>query len=109
MENVVLLVPLGQDLGWFSAKCKATGMRISTKSKLDQKKQAVRESCLMPQVEEFKYHGFLFTSGGRGGSILTDPGFQPWTCGTGSGVVQLQVPPCVYAPLDPLDQGKDCR
>ncbi|KAK0148964.1 Craniofacial development protein 2 [Merluccius polli] len=47
-------------LGRFAAKCEAAGMRISTS------KSTLRVGDeILPQVEEFKYLGVLFTSGGR--------------------------------------------
>ncbi|KAK3509762.1 hypothetical protein QTP70_008395 [Hemibagrus guttatus] len=75
-DDVVLLAPSGMDLqhalGRFAAECEAAGMRVSTsKSKamvLDQKKVACTLQVggeLLPQVEEFKYLGVLFTSEGR--------------------------------------------
>ncbi|TWW75469.1 hypothetical protein D4764_13G0001310 [Takifugu flavidus] len=75
-DDVVLLVSLARDLQLsldrFAAACEAAGMKISTsKSKamvLNRKKVEcllrVKEEIL-PQVEEFKYLGVLFTSEGR--------------------------------------------
>ncbi|KAK3556749.1 hypothetical protein QTP70_016703 [Hemibagrus guttatus] len=58
--------------GRFAAECEAAGMRVSTsKSKamvLDRKKVACTLQVggeVLPQVEEFKYLGVLFTSEGR--------------------------------------------
>ena len=75
-DDVVLLAPSNMDLqralGRFAAECEASGMRISTSKSeamvLDRKKvvcplRVGGES--LPQVEEFKYLGVLFTSGGR--------------------------------------------
>ncbi|KAK3543175.1 hypothetical protein QTP70_012283 [Hemibagrus guttatus] len=74
--DVVLLAPSSLDLqhalGRFAAECEAAGMRVSTSKSeamvLDRKKVAftlqVRGEVL-PQVEEFKYLGVLFTSEGR--------------------------------------------
>ncbi|KAK3534027.1 hypothetical protein QTP86_000639 [Hemibagrus guttatus] len=75
-DDVVLLVPSSLDLqhalGRFAAECKAAGMTVSTSKSeamvLDRKKvastlQVVGE--VLPQVEEFKYLGVLFTSKGR--------------------------------------------
>ncbi|KAK3523553.1 hypothetical protein QTP70_002456 [Hemibagrus guttatus] len=73
-DDVVLLASSGLDLqhalGRFAAECE--GMRVSTsKSKamvLDRKKVACTLQVggeVLPQVEEFKYLGVLFTSEGR--------------------------------------------
>ncbi|KAI3372593.1 hypothetical protein L3Q82_023069 [Scortum barcoo] len=75
-DDVVLLASSSQDLQHvlerFAAECEAAGMRISTsKSKamvLDRKRVAcpLRVSGeVLPQVEEFKYLGVLFTSEGK--------------------------------------------
>ncbi|KAK3525229.1 hypothetical protein QTP86_024952 [Hemibagrus guttatus] len=72
-DDVVLLAPSSLDLqhalGHFAAECEAAGMRVSTsKSKamvLDRKKMACTLQVggkVLPQVEEFKYLGVLFTS-----------------------------------------------
>ncbi|KAK3516271.1 hypothetical protein QTP70_007251 [Hemibagrus guttatus] len=69
-------VPSGLDLqhalGRFAAKCEAAGMRVSTSKSeamvLDRKKVACTLQVggkVLPQVEEFKYLGVLFTSEGR--------------------------------------------
>ncbi|TWW61291.1 hypothetical protein D4764_05G0013810 [Takifugu flavidus] len=75
-DDVVLLAPSARDLQLsldrFAAACEAAGMKISTSKSeamvLDRKKVEcllrVKEEIL-PQVEEFKYLGVLFTSGGR--------------------------------------------
>ncbi|KAK3525741.1 hypothetical protein QTP70_007388 [Hemibagrus guttatus] len=74
--DVVLLASSGLDLqhalGRFAAECEAAGMRVSTfKSEamvLDWKKVACTLQVggeVLPQVEEFKYLGVLFTSEGR--------------------------------------------
>ncbi|TWW59258.1 hypothetical protein D4764_06G0007880 [Takifugu flavidus] len=72
-NDVVLLVSsacdLQRSLNWFAAACEAAGMKISTSKSeamvLNQKKVEcllqVKEEIL-PQVEEFKYLGVLFTS-----------------------------------------------
>ncbi|KAI3368473.1 hypothetical protein L3Q82_025489 [Scortum barcoo] len=59
-------------LEWFAAECEAAGMRISTSKSeamvLDRKRVAcpLRVSGeVLPQVEEFKYLGVLFTSEGK--------------------------------------------
>ena len=75
-DDVVLLASSNLDLqcalGRFAAECKAAGMKISTSTSeamvLDRKKVDCSlwvggES--LPQVEEFKYLGILFTSEGK--------------------------------------------
>ncbi|KAI3364387.1 hypothetical protein L3Q82_011187 [Scortum barcoo] len=68
--------PLDQDLqhvlGRFAAECEAAGMRISTSKSeamvLDRKRVACPLQVsgeVLPQVEEFKYLGVLFTSEGK--------------------------------------------
>ncbi|KAK3515760.1 hypothetical protein QTP70_030463 [Hemibagrus guttatus] len=75
-DDVVLLAPSSQDLqcalGRFAAECEAAGMRVSTSKSeamvLDWKKVACTLQVggeVLPQVEEFKYLGVLFTSEGR--------------------------------------------
>ncbi|KAI3361660.1 hypothetical protein L3Q82_002021 [Scortum barcoo] len=75
-DDVVLLASSSQDLQHvlerFAAECEVAGMRISTsKSKamvLDRKRVVcpLRVSGeVLPQVEEFKYLGVLFTSEGK--------------------------------------------
>ncbi|KAK3542730.1 hypothetical protein QTP70_000090 [Hemibagrus guttatus] len=75
-DIVVLLAPSSQDLqnalGRFAAECEAAEMRISTSKSeamvLDRKKVACTLQVggeFLPQVEEFKYLGVLFTSEGR--------------------------------------------
>ncbi|KAK3517257.1 hypothetical protein QTP70_001616, partial [Hemibagrus guttatus] len=75
-DDVVLLASSGLDLqhalGHFSAECEAAGMRVSTSKSeamvLDRKKVACTLQLggeVLPQVEEFKYLGVLFTSEGR--------------------------------------------
>ncbi|CAM4664394.1 unnamed protein product [Leuciscus chuanchicus] len=75
MEDVVVLAPSYQDLqhalGRFAAECVAAEMRIST-SKSEAMLSRKRVACplqvggeFLPQVEEFKYLGVLFTSEGR--------------------------------------------
>ncbi|KAK3560032.1 hypothetical protein QTP86_033830, partial [Hemibagrus guttatus] len=58
--------------GHFAAECEAAGMRVSTSKSeamvLDRKKVACTlrvGGVVLPQVEEFKYLGVLFTSEGR--------------------------------------------
>ncbi|TWW55998.1 hypothetical protein D4764_09G0010480 [Takifugu flavidus] len=74
-DDVLLLASSARDLQLsldrFAAACEAAGMRISTSKSeamvLDRKKVCllrVKEEIL-PQVEEFKYLGVLFTSEGR--------------------------------------------
>ncbi|KAK3517349.1 hypothetical protein QTP70_004706 [Hemibagrus guttatus] len=74
--DVVLLASSGLDLqhalGRFAAECEAAGMRVSTSKSeamlLDRKKMACTLQVggeVLPQVEEFKYLGVLFTSEGR--------------------------------------------
>ncbi|KAK3571512.1 hypothetical protein QTP86_012861 [Hemibagrus guttatus] len=75
-DDVVLLAPSSLDLqhalGRFAAECEAAGMRVSTSKSeamvLDQKKVACTLQVggeVLPQVEQFKYLGVLFTSEGR--------------------------------------------
>ncbi|KAK3520789.1 hypothetical protein QTP70_032366 [Hemibagrus guttatus] len=75
-DDVVLLAPTSLDLqhalGCFAAECEAAGMRVSTSKLeamvLDRKKVACTLQIggeVLPQVEEFKYLGVLFTSEGR--------------------------------------------
>ncbi|KAK3514989.1 hypothetical protein QTP70_003260 [Hemibagrus guttatus] len=75
-NDVVLLAPSSLDLqhalGRFAAECEAAGMRVSTSKSeamvLDRKKVACTLQVggeVLPQVEEFKYLGVLFTSEGR--------------------------------------------
>ncbi|KAK3528527.1 hypothetical protein QTP70_001730 [Hemibagrus guttatus] len=75
-DDVVLLAPSSLDLqhalGHFAAECEAAGMRVSTSKSeamvLDRKKVACTLQVggeVLPQVEEFKYLGVLFTSEGR--------------------------------------------
>ncbi|KAI3362052.1 hypothetical protein L3Q82_012385 [Scortum barcoo] len=76
-DDVVLMASSGQDLQHvlerFAAECEAAGMRISTSKSeamvLDRKEKV---ACplqvggeVLPQVEEFKYLGVLFTSEGK--------------------------------------------
>ncbi|KAI3369639.1 hypothetical protein L3Q82_025354, partial [Scortum barcoo] len=75
-NDVVLLASSGQDLQHvlerFAAECEAAGMRISTSKSeamvLDRKRVACPLQVggeVLPQVEEFKYLGVLFTSEGK--------------------------------------------
>ncbi|KAK3566533.1 hypothetical protein QTP86_034036 [Hemibagrus guttatus] len=74
-DDVVLLAPSSLDLqhalGRFAAECEAAGMMVSTSKSeaivLDRKKVACTLQVggeFLPQVEEFKYLGVLFTSEG---------------------------------------------
>ncbi|KAI3365898.1 hypothetical protein L3Q82_000883 [Scortum barcoo] len=76
MDDVVLMASSGQDLQHvlerFAAECEAAGMRISTSKSeamvLDRKRVACPLQVggeVLPQVEEFKYLGVLFTSEGK--------------------------------------------
>uniref|UniRef100_A0A8C6NUK4 Reverse transcriptase domain-containing protein n=1 Tax=Nothobranchius furzeri TaxID=105023 RepID=A0A8C6NUK4_NOTFU len=75
-DDVVLLASSSSDLqlllGRFMAKCEAAGMRISTSKSETMVLDWERVACqlrvgreVLPQVEEFKYLGVLFTSEGR--------------------------------------------
>ncbi|KAI3376987.1 hypothetical protein L3Q82_000034 [Scortum barcoo] len=75
-DDVVLLASSSQDLQRvlerFAAECEAAGMRISTSKSeamvLDRKRVACPLRVggeILPQVEEFKYLGVLFTSEGK--------------------------------------------
>ncbi|KAK3538555.1 hypothetical protein QTP86_006718 [Hemibagrus guttatus] len=75
-DDVVLLAPSNLDLqhalGHFAAECEVAGMRVSTSKSeamvLDRKKVVCTLQVggeVLPQVEEFKYLGILFTSEGR--------------------------------------------
>ncbi|TWW74388.1 hypothetical protein D4764_14G0003910 [Takifugu flavidus] len=75
-DDVVLLAPLNRDLqqmlGRFATECEAAGMRISTSKSESMVLTRKKVECLLrageevlPQVEEFKYLGILFTSEGR--------------------------------------------
>ncbi len=75
-DDVVVLATSDQDLqhalGRFAAECEAVGMRISASKSEAMVLSRKRVACplqvggvLLPQVEEFKYLGFLFTSEGR--------------------------------------------
>ncbi|KAK0132885.1 Retrovirus-related Pol polyprotein from type-2 retrotransposable element R2DM [Merluccius polli] len=76
VDDVVLLALSDRDLQLlldrFAAKCKAAGMRISTSKSESMVLNRKRVECtlrvgdeILPQVEEFKYLGVLFTSEGR--------------------------------------------
>ncbi|KAI3370271.1 hypothetical protein L3Q82_025053 [Scortum barcoo] len=78
-DDVVLMASSGQDLQHvlerFAAECEAAGMRISTSKSeamvLDWKRVACPLQVggeVLPQVEEFKYLGVLFTSEGKIGA-----------------------------------------
>ncbi|KAK3520189.1 hypothetical protein QTP70_017925 [Hemibagrus guttatus] len=75
-DDVVLLAPSSLDLqhalGRFAAECEVAGIRVNTSKfeamVLDRKKVACTLQVggeLLPQMEEFKYLGVLFTSEGR--------------------------------------------
>uniref|UniRef100_A0A8C9WAJ3 Reverse transcriptase domain-containing protein n=1 Tax=Scleropages formosus TaxID=113540 RepID=A0A8C9WAJ3_SCLFO len=75
-DDVVLLASSSQDLqralGRFAAECEAAGMRISTSKSEAMVLSRKKVDCslrvrgeLLPQVEEFKYLGVLFTSEGK--------------------------------------------
>ncbi|TWW64146.1 hypothetical protein D4764_03G0011540 [Takifugu flavidus] len=76
LDDVVLLVSSACDLQLsldrFAAACEAAGMRISTSKSEAMVLNRKKVECLlrvkeeiMPQVEEVKYLGVLFTSEGR--------------------------------------------
>ena len=82
-DDVVLLASSGRDLQlsleWFAAKCEAAGMRISTSKSETMVLSQKRVECslrvgneILPQVEEFKYLGVLFTQ--NRSSYKTCPG-----------------------------------
>ena len=75
-DDVVLFasssIDLQLSLGRFAAECEAVGMRISTSKSEAMVLSRKRVDCILrvgeevlPQVEEFKYLGILFTSEGR--------------------------------------------
>ncbi|KAK0156391.1 putative uncharacterized transposon-derived protein F52C9.6 [Merluccius polli] len=75
-DDVVLLASSDRDLQLsldrFAAECKAAGMRISTSKSESMVLNRKRVECtlrvgdeILPQVEEFKYLGVMFTSEGR--------------------------------------------
>nr|XP_049577496.1 glycine receptor subunit alpha-3 isoform X1 [Syngnathus scovelli] len=75
-DDVVLLASSGRDLQLslerFAAECEAVGMRVSTSKSKSMVLDRKRVECplrigdeILPQVEEFKYLGVLFTSEGR--------------------------------------------
>ncbi|TWW61062.1 TNF receptor-associated factor 2 [Takifugu flavidus] len=75
-DDVVLLASSARDLQLsldrFAAACEAAGMRISTSKSEAMVLSRKKVECLLrvkeeilPQVEEFKYLGVLFTSKGR--------------------------------------------
>ena len=80
-DDVVVLASSSQDLqhalGRFAAKCEAAGMRFSTSKSEAMVLSQKRVACplqvggeLLPQVEEFKYHGVLFTSQVKSSSFI---------------------------------------
>ncbi|KAI3372530.1 hypothetical protein L3Q82_023015 [Scortum barcoo] len=79
LDDVVLLASSSQDLQHvlerFAAECEAAGMRISTSKSEAMVLDRKRVACplwvggeVLPQVEEFKYLGVLFTSEGKDGA-----------------------------------------
>ncbi|KAK0137050.1 Retrovirus-related Pol polyprotein from type-1 retrotransposable element R2 [Merluccius polli] len=75
-DDVVLLASSHRDLQLsldrFAAECEVAGMRISTSKSESMVLNRKRVECtlrvgdeILPQVEEFKYLGVLFTSEGR--------------------------------------------
>ncbi|KAK0132743.1 putative uncharacterized transposon-derived protein F52C9.6 [Merluccius polli] len=75
-DDVVLMASSDRDLQLsldrFAAECEAVGMRISTSKSESMVLNRKRVECtlrvgdeILPQVEEFKYLGVLFTSDGR--------------------------------------------
>uniref|UniRef100_A0A8C6L319 Reverse transcriptase domain-containing protein n=1 Tax=Nothobranchius furzeri TaxID=105023 RepID=A0A8C6L319_NOTFU len=75
-DDVVLLASSSSDLqlllGRSAAECEAAGIRISTSKSETMVRDRERVACqllvgreVLPQVEEFKYLGVLFTSEGR--------------------------------------------
>ncbi|KAK3528482.1 hypothetical protein QTP70_000305 [Hemibagrus guttatus] len=70
LVRIASCLDLQHALGRFAAECEVAGMRVSTSKSeamvLDQKKVACTLQVeVLPQVEEFKYLGVLFTSEGR--------------------------------------------
>ncbi|KAK3518499.1 hypothetical protein QTP70_001476 [Hemibagrus guttatus] len=72
LVRIASCLDLQHALGRFAAECEAAGMRVSTSKSeamvLDRKKVACTIQVggeVLPQVEEFKYLGVLFTSEGR--------------------------------------------
>ncbi|KAK3514742.1 hypothetical protein QTP70_029692 [Hemibagrus guttatus] len=72
LVRIASCLDLQHALGRFAAECEAAGMRFSTSKSeamvLDRKKVACTLQVggeVLPQVEEFKYLGVLFTSEGR--------------------------------------------
>ncbi|KAK3509731.1 hypothetical protein QTP70_008366 [Hemibagrus guttatus] len=72
LVRIASCLDLQHALGRFAAECEAAGMRVSTSKSeamvLDRKKVACTLQIggeVLPQVEEFKYLGILFTSEGR--------------------------------------------
>ena len=76
VDDVVVLASSDQDLqralGRFAAECESAGMRISTSKSEAMVLSRKRVDCplqvggeFLPQVEEFRYLGVLFTSEGR--------------------------------------------
>ncbi|KAK3558989.1 hypothetical protein QTP86_000117 [Hemibagrus guttatus] len=74
-DDVVLLAPSSQDLhhaqGHFAAECEVVGMRVSTSKSVAMVLNQKKVACILPvggeflpQVEEFKYLGVLFTKEG---------------------------------------------
>ncbi|KAK3532938.1 hypothetical protein QTP70_003794 [Hemibagrus guttatus] len=72
LVRIASCLDLQHAMGHFAAECEAAGMRVSTSKSeamvLDRKKVACTLQVggeVLPQVEEFKYLGVLFTSEGR--------------------------------------------
>ncbi|XP_051931184.1 uncharacterized protein LOC127607121 [Hippocampus zosterae] len=75
-DYVILLAPSSSALQFplerFAAECEAVGMKIGTAKSETMVLSRKRVDCplrvgekILPQVQEFKYHGVLFTSEGR--------------------------------------------
>ncbi|KAI3368328.1 hypothetical protein L3Q82_008035 [Scortum barcoo] len=94
-DDVVLMASSSQDLQhvlerWLAAECEAAGMRISTSKSeamvLDRKRVACPLQVggeVLPQVEEFKYLGVLFTKVRERWSVRLTGGLvqRPQLCG----------------------------
>ncbi|KAI3353930.1 hypothetical protein L3Q82_005131 [Scortum barcoo] len=110
-DDVVLMASSGQDLQHvlerFAAECEAAGMRISTSKSeamvLDRKRVV---ACplrvggeVLPQVEEFKYLGVLFTSEGK-----MEREIDRWRIGAASAVMRS-----VYCPDRRGEEGAESK
>ncbi|KAK3558351.1 hypothetical protein QTP86_017244 [Hemibagrus guttatus] len=82
VDDVVLLAPSSLDLqhalGRFAAECEAAGMSVSTSKSEAMLSNWKKVACtlqvggeFLPQVEEFKYLGVLFSSEGRMDRIIS--------------------------------------